>query len=353
MLTTLLSFTPPPARTCFTLWVVQTMPKLTSSAKKASLKAATEAAKISRAAKSGDMETIQEALVEAKAQISELEAQLAASNSKYQELSNEISGILDEKEMKISQLSGMVEKKDKRICELSKQLSVSKDKVKKWYRALRTERQARNRSDNKKDVLKQQIHDLQEAKSSIEKEKKSIQSHAFKTVESLIQAEKKNNILQSELSGALQRSAAELAAANSRSMELNKEAHKSRAFGYRLQKRYGKAISTKKIAVAQALEKWEKEKSTFSLLDKGVYTQETRNLVRLLIQCGCQKDYINQVIHGVLKCAGITATGHISRRSVSRILAEGYIAAKIQLGYEMQESEGRHIKIMLIYMYIL
>lgn len=325
------------------------MPRL-SDAKKASLKAATEAAKVSRAAKSGElaMETIQESLVEAKAQISELEAQLAGANSKYQELSDRFSGILDEKEMKIAQLSGMLAKKDKRISELSKDLSTSQDKVKKWYRALRTERQARSRADNRRDVLKEQIHGLQQAINSIEKEKKSIESHALKTVESLIHVEKKNKILQSELSDALNRSAAELAAANSRSMELSKEICKSHAFGYRLQKRYSKAISAKKMAVKQAREKLLQEKSTFSLLDKGVYTQETRNLVRLLVQCGCQKDYINQVIHGVLKCAGITATGHISRRSVSRILVEGYIAAKIQLGYEMQESEGMHINLTLL-----
>lgn len=86
-----------------------------------------------------------------------------------------------------------------------------------------------------------------------------------------------------------------------------------------------------------------KAKTTHSLLHKGVYTEQTRNLVRLLVKAGCSKDSISEVIHAVLACAGIKSTGGISRRTVSRILVEGYIATQIQLGYEMMETDGKLI----------
>ena len=46
------------------------------------------------------------------------------------------------------------------------------------------------------------------------------------------------------------------------------------------------------------------------------------------------------VIEAVLAAAGIKAVGHLSARTISRIIKEGYIAACIQLGYEMQAAEA-------------
>jgi len=42
----------------------------------------------------------------------------------------------------------------------------------------------------------------------------------------------------------------------------------------------------------------------------------------------------------VLKVAGISVKGDISRRTVSRVIHEGYIAAQIQLGYEMENAKS-------------
>jgi len=56
------------------------------------------------------------------------------------------------------------------------------------------------------------------------------------------------------------------------------------------------------------------------------------------------------VIHAVLKSAGITTIGTISHTSVSCIIAEGYIAAQIQLGYELGNTDSMYslaIQIML------
>jgi len=48
----------------------------------------------------------------------------------------------------------------------------------------------------------------------------------------------------------------------------------------------------------------------------------------------------NDVIYVVLKSAGVTAIGTISHTIVSRIIAEGYIAAQIQLRYELGDADS-------------
>ncbi|KAF8804555.1 hypothetical protein BYT27DRAFT_7259036 [Phlegmacium glaucopus] len=75
------------------------------------------------------------------------------------------------------------------------------------------------------------------------------------------------------------------------------------------------------------------------LMCKGVFTEETHNVVHLLVKAGCSHKYINKIISAVLKSAGITTVGTISRPSISQILREGFFAAQIQLGYEIKGAE--------------
>jgi len=94
-------------------------------------------------------------------------------------------------------------------------------------------------------------------------------------------------------------------------------------------------IQVKVKACQQAIH----EKSTHSLLHKDVYTQETWNLVHLLVKASRSKEYISAVITAILKSAGIMTKGSISYQMVSCILTEGYVASQIQLGFEMAEAE--------------
>ena len=75
-------------------------------------------------------------------------------------------------------------------------------------------------------------------------------------------------------------------------------------------------------------------------MQKGVFTEETHNVVHLLVRAGCSQNLIGEVILAVLKSAGITAVGSISRPSISQILHEEYFAAQIELGYEMRNAES-------------
>ena len=99
-------------------------------------------------------------------------------------------------------------------------------------------------------------------------------------------------------------------------------------------------MQTKDNAVKKAKAKVLKESTTLYLLKKGVYSNETQNLVHILVEANVSNEKIMGVIEAVLATAGITAVGQISARTVKRIVKEGYIAACLQLGYEMQAAEA-------------
>jgi len=62
-------------------------------------------------------------------------------------------------------------------------------------------------------------------------------------------------------------------------------------------------------------------------MHKGVFTEETHNVVHLLVKAGCSWNYISKVISTVLESAEIKTVGNISRTSTSHILHEGFFAA--------------------------
>src|SRR6266540_2152002 len=107
----------------------------------------------------------------------------------------------------------------------------------------------------------------------------------------------------------------------------------------KLHKGFRWATQVKEHAVETAKAKVIQKKLVHHLLHKGVFTQKTRNLVCFLSQTGCSANRINQVITAVLNTAGIIVVVNISHPSVARIIREGYFAAQIQLGHEMQMAE--------------
>ena len=79
-----------------------------------------------------------------------------------------------------------------------------------------------------------------------------------------------------------------------------------------LRKQTKRSTGVRERAVAATKAKIEKEKSIFHLMKKGVFTNETRNLVQILVRAGCSRNYINEVIVAVLKSAGVDVVGSIS-----------------------------------------
>lgn len=81
------------------------------------------------------------------------------------------------------------------------------------------------------------------------------------------------------------------------------------------------------------------ERPKFSLVEKGVYTDEARELCRVLVSAGCSQDLVGKVVGDVLAAAGISVTGPaMSGRTVARAILEGGIMADMQLGHEISNT---------------
>ncbi|KAG1774400.1 hypothetical protein EV702DRAFT_923276, partial [Suillus placidus] len=80
----------------------------------------------------------------------------------------------------------------------------------------------------------------------------------------------------------------------------------------------------------------------FKLLHKGIYSAETRSLARFLVHAGCSQESVGRVINKIARLAGATSNRVMSRHSVSRALIEGGVASRIQLGFEIKNTNGNN-----------
>ena len=208
------------------------------------------------------------------------------------------------------------------------------------YQKYRVERRARQRGKKREDVLHAKIQALTTTALQTSAQLKSVIGNASVNIDSLIKVEKENTTLKYELSQTLQRHKAAIAESSDAMLALTKQLKKSKAFGKALSKRHAYALAVKEKAVLKAREKALKEKSVHRLIHKGIYTEDTRNLVRLLVQSGCSRESVHKMIHAVLRTAGVTVIGTVSRQSVSRFISEGFYAAQVQLGYEMNNARS-------------
>jgi hypothetical protein len=76
-----------------------------------------------------------------------------------------------------------------------------------------------------------------------------------------------------------------------------------------LQKRCDCATAVKQRAIQRAKSQTWSESRSHKLIHKGVYTEDTRNLIRLLVKAGCSREHVSKVIHAIFKVAGISIKG--------------------------------------------
>jgi hypothetical protein len=205
------------------------------------------------------------------------------------------------------------------------------------YHQLRMERQRNKRAISKHSSMASQILLLKKADAiSSAQLSKGLRDSAA-TITKIL---KMNEHLQTELSQSVatwsSQKKALTEAAQSKLLSSDTRLKKAQMEVSKLRKAFRRATLIKEHAVNTAKAKVLWQKSVHHLSHKGVFTQKTRNLVRFLSQSGCSANRMNEIITAVLKTAGITVIGSISRPSVARIIREGYFAAQIQLGHEMK-----------------
>ncbi|THU76746.1 hypothetical protein K435DRAFT_596010, partial [Dendrothele bispora CBS 962.96] len=71
------------------------------------------------------------------------------------------------------------------------------------------------------------------------------------------------------------------------------------------------------------------------LKENRTYTPQMRALARKLVQYGCAREKIGGIIKSVSNLFGIQVKNEMSRRTVGRAVLEGWVAAQVQLGYEL------------------
>ena len=228
-----------------------------------------------------------------------------------------------------------------KIADLNLELQAEHERSESLYKHLRTERRARQRADKRKQVLSETIAELRETTEGQLQKQKELEKSAAVTESEMKQIELSNSKLRAELLTNVQDFSKELELSR-QLLGSSKAALKgSKSEVYNLKRKCLRAEIKQKNAVKQAQAKVAKEKTTFYLLKKGVYSQEVRNLVRTLTQAGCSQQHIMDIIKAVLETAGITAVGNISSRTVGRIIREGYYAACVQLGYEIKQADSK------------
>jgi len=259
--------------------------------------------------------------------------QLAEAMSEIETLTSELSKAQNE----CTRLVKLQDKSKETIHDLKSQVLAAKRHQQDTYQELRNERRVHQRVTKCKAVLDKEIAKL---KASQVEEIKDLEKKSAISSERLSNIVTANEHLQNELSTAISQFTSELDLVCQKLKFTRSELSGSKTEIYSLKCKAIHASQSRAKIIQKTRDKVTKERTTFYLLQKGVFSQETRNLVRVLVQANVSYKNIMHVIESVLATAGITAVGRISPRSVSRIVKEGYIAACIQLGYEMQVTEA-------------
>jgi hypothetical protein len=259
--------------------------------------------------------------------------QLAEAMSEIETLTSELSKAQNE----CTRLVKLQDKSKETIHDLKSQVLAAKRHQQDTYQELRNERRVHQRVTKCKAVLDKEIAKL---KASQVEEIKDLEKKNAISSERLSNIVTANEHLQNELSTAISQFTSELDLVRQKLKFTRSELSGSKTEIYSLKCKAIRASQSRAKIIQKTRDKVTKERTTFYLLQKGVFSQETRNLVRVLVQANVSYKNIMHVIESVLATAGITAVGRISPWSVSRIVKEGYIAACIQLGYEMQVTEA-------------
>ncbi|KAF8804582.1 hypothetical protein BYT27DRAFT_7213745 [Phlegmacium glaucopus] len=242
-----------------------------------------------------------------------------------------------QKSSECKQLQVELDKSNKKCSQLAADLSMWESKHKDTYHKLCMQRQTTKRGQDKVAQLTEQIAILKNAETNDSAHLLKDSKDAEKAIALLMEA---NEDLQGELSDSMTQWSSQLHKTWSK---LEKSQSNCKALQKKitaLQKHSASIKAVKEHAIASVRENLLKKKSVHHLMDKGVFTEETRNVVHLLVKAGCSHKYINQVIFAVLHSAGIETIGTISHPSIACILHEGYFTAKIQLGYEMKNTKS-------------
>jgi hypothetical protein len=197
------------------------------------------------------------------------------------------------------------------------------------HRALRNERRKVHHAQHSKGLLEDHIQLLESVHLP------SAQKDVALVQKLLDQTSVQNANLKNQLSALIDNATAEATKLKEKLAESQKKVRT-------LKRRVNHHPKALQKAIAKANKLARKHTMVYKLTHKGVYTSKARALARTLVNAGCSQQYVGKVIENVCRTAGIAVHGKMmSRRTVSRAIREGGIAAQIQIGHEMAQANGK------------
>lgn len=267
-------------------------------------------------------------------------AALSLTLKQSQSYSDEVLKLLEAEKKCSEELAQTLKNSQIHTKHILQMLATSQASYKDLYSDLRVERRAHQRGDKRNADLKKQIVVVKSENMKKDEDFKSLSMNVSNLVNATLSTEREKDSLRKELSYALERHAAEMQEFQQQLKKCTAQLKSSQRLIKRLQNQCRKAKIQQEKAVKQGRDRVLKERSAHRLLNKGVYSEATRNLVRFLVRVGVSREHVNNVIHTVLKIAGVTVHGDVSRRTVSRVIAEGLYMATTQLGHEMEQAQS-------------
>jgi len=240
----------------------------------------------------------------------------------------------------VADLVQALQDEKQQFSQLSAKLDDATANYEECYHALRVERRAGQRGQQRKTVLEEQIKALKAMDLQKYDDIRRLTTKASEAIDAKFKIEKENVALQSELMGILKRCAADVTESQEKLKDAAVKLKASQREASCLKKQFKCSAALTERAIQRAKTQAHKEYAVHDLFHKGVYKEDTRNLIRMLVQSGCSRQHVGEIIHAVLRVAGITVKGDVSRRTISRVIQEGYYAAQVQLGYEMEKAKS-------------
>ena len=199
----------------------------------------------------------------------------------------------------------------------------AQERADKWYAAYRVDHKKASRTKIAKEKLGEQLAILKSLKTASEKD----MGIAFNLLQ------EQNDNLEESLAEIIEDCASE-------ALRWKKRLVESRDRVRALQMRSTRAPAVQEKAIQKAIIQLEKDETVYKLMEKGVYTPQARALARTLVTAGCTQDFVGVLIQKICGTVGVTVEERMSRHTVARAVAEGGIAAKMQLAYELAEADS-------------
>ena len=215
--------------------------------------------------------------------------EIKTAKSQIQEL--ELS--LFQKTTECTSLQSDLEKSNQKLADFQAEASLWREKHINTYHELHMQRQRAKRWQDKISWLDNQVKILEQAERDASAQLLRC-SQQSKQALALLQQE--NDGLRSELSGAIERWTSQLAGAHSKLETSNEKLTALCQEAYKLRRTVTQAKHVKEKAVANVTAKILKQQSVHHLMRKGIFTEDTCEVVRLLVKAGCSQNYIDQVI---------------------------------------------------------